>query len=67
MTAAILVGSSAALAINAGSSLAATLQLPGASQPANTDPRPFAAELAGVASVLAEDPYVSLSRGDRPS
>jgi hypothetical protein len=66
MTAAILVGSSVALAVNAGSSLAATLQLPGASQPANTDPRPFAAELASVASILAEDPYVSLSRGDRP-
>ena len=66
MTAAILVGSSAALAVNAGSSLAATLQLPGAAQPASFDPNPFAAELRMADSVLSEDPYLNLSRGERP-
>jgi hypothetical protein len=66
MTAAILVGSSAALAVNVGSSIAATLLLPGASHEASYDPHPFAVELGTADSVLSEDPYLSLSRGQRP-
>lgn len=62
----ILVGSATALAVNAGSSLAATLGLPGASQSATYDPQPFANELRAADSVLAEDPYLNLSRGERP-
>lgn len=67
LAAAVLVGSAAALASNAGSSLAATLQLPGAAAPADLDGHPFAAQLQGVEDVLSEDPYVNLARGERPT
>jgi hypothetical protein len=66
LTAAILVGSTAALAMNAGASLAATLGLPGSSQTAGNDPHPLEDELRAATSVLAEDPYVNLARGERP-
>ena len=67
LAATIIVGSTAALAMNAGSSLASTLGLPGASSSASIDPHPFEQELRGATSVLAEDPYLNLARGERPT
>jgi hypothetical protein len=66
MAVTVLVGSSAALAANAGPSLAASLQLPTTSPGAAYDPRPLVAELSSARTVLSEDPYVPLSRGERP-
>jgi len=66
LAAAVLVGSAAALAANAGSSIAAALQLPSASAASALDPEPLDRELGSAGTVLAEDPYVPLSLGQRP-
>ena len=47
-------------------SLAATLRLPGSSETGLYDPLPLRAALGDARSVLAEDPYVALARGERP-
>ena len=62
---ALLVGSATALAMNAGSTLAAAIGLPGTST-TTYDPRLLAGDLGGAPSVLAEDPYFDLARGARP-
>lgn len=56
----VLVGSSAALAVNAGSSIVVAVGLPGASQSARNDPHPLDAELPRAATVLAEDLHQSV-------
>ena len=63
---AVLAGSFAALAANAGSGIAATLPGLAAAQPAADNPQPLAAELGSVRTVLSEDPYIPLSLGERP-
>ena len=66
LAAMVLVGSSAALAVNSRSNLATAAGLTGAADP-SIDARPLEAELAGAATVLAEDPYISLYRGQQPT
>lgn len=67
---AVLVGSSVALISNASSEvtevIAEGFERPAAALPPEFDPRPFGSELGSARTVLSEDPYVSLSRGDRP-
>ena len=66
LVASLLVGSAAGLASNMAASLAATLRLPGSSETGLYDPLPLRAALGDARSVLAEDPYVALARGERP-
>jgi hypothetical protein len=61
----LLVGTAGALAANVVSGVATTLGLPGSPGP-SLDPQPLTAELAGADSLLAEDPYLPLERGQRP-
>lgn len=66
LAAMILVGASTALAVNSRANLAYAAGLTGAADP-TVDARPLEAELAGAATVLAEDPYFSLYRGQQPT
>jgi hypothetical protein len=64
LAALVLVGTSAALAANSGSNIAVAAGLSAADAP--LDARPLEAELAGSGSVLAEDAYIHLYRGEVP-
>jgi hypothetical protein len=66
LAAMVMVGSSAALVTGSRANLAIAAGLTGAADP-RVDARPLEAELAGAATVLAEDPYVSLYRGQQPT
>ena len=65
LAAVVLVGSSVAL-VSSRSNLSTAAGVTGAADP-RIDARPLEAELAGSATVLAEDPYVSLYRGEQPT
>jgi hypothetical protein len=67
---AVLVGCAASFVEDEGSAIATVIAAGVGSHEGNGqstyDPRPLAAELGSARSVLAEDPYVALSRGERP-
>lgn len=66
----VLVGSGISFVENASSDtaqvVASALGRSGSTGPSTYDPQPLSAQLGLARSVLAEDPYVSLSRGERP-
>lgn len=66
LAAMVVVGSSMALAVNSRANLASAAGLTGAADP-SINARPLESELAGAATVLSEDPYISLYRGQRPT
>jgi hypothetical protein len=66
LVAATVVASSVGFADNVAPGILAALRSPAVSQPSALDAEPLDLELRGAKSVLADDPYVNLSRGERP-